>query len=346
MAKKKNGTPKLTRLIGILVELNNREWISASEIADKFSVSLRSVYRDVSELQNMGFEIIGTTGTTGGYRLARKLFFTQERDFDIYNNVKAELLVRIGRSTIESNVTDDRLISGMSLTETVYSLKDKLIFDVSDWYWKDSIDSFSTALSRAIQNQRILLLNYKERGSDENQCDRVKPYGMAWKAGSWYLICELLKSGKITRIRTNRILNITETNEKFNYPEAFDINKWWKQELLEFGRGNTEVVLKVRGNTAIQEWLKMEGKPDTVKELDNGILTVKYYVDKWNWLIPTILNYGDCVLVQKPAELRDTIIKMVKTMLCQYDNDKFYNSLQGRFENDDSRERISKSRQE
>lgn len=346
MAKKKNGTPKLARLIGILVELNRQDWVFASEIADKFAMSLRSVYRDVSELQRMGFEIIGTTGTMGGYRLARRLFSTQAKDFDIYNNIKAELLVRISRNTIERHIPDDSLVLGTSLTETVYSLKDKLIFDVSDWYWKDNIDGYSNTLSRAIQNQTNIIISYKERGSDNNMRDCVKPLGLAWKAGYWYLICELGQNKKIVRIRTNRIISIEETNDTFEYPKEFNLNKWWKNELLEFGRGDVEVVLKVYGQSAIEEWLKMEEKPNTVKILDGDILNVKYYVDKWNWLIPTVLHYGDCVLVESPAELRHAIVKTAENMILQYNNRTFKCSNKGGFANDDSRERISKSRQE
>jgi predicted DNA-binding transcriptional regulator YafY len=346
LPKKKNGTPKLIRLIGILVELNKRDWISAMEIAQKFSMSLRSVYRDVSELQNMGFGIIGTTGSMGGYRLERKMFAGQTHDFDIYNNVKAELLVRLGRSTIENIISDNEQTSAPGLTEAVYSLKDRMIFDVSDWYWKDNIDGYSSLLSHSIQNRTIIEIDYKKRGSEENTHDYVKPLGMAWKTGQWYLICDSSEKGAIIRIRSNRIVRIVDTERQFEYPEMFDLNNWWKNELVEFGRGNIEVVLKVSGQPAIDEWIKMYEKPDTVKIINNGILTVKYYVDSWNWLIPTILHYGDSVIVEKPLELQKIIVDTLEAMLFQYKKSKFNNLPKGGFVNDDSRERISKSGQE
>ena len=346
MAKKKNSTPKLTRLIGILVELNKFDWVSATDIADKFSMSLRSVYRDISELQNMGFEIIGTTGAMGGYRLSKKLFADKSVDFDIYNNVKAELLVKLGRSTIENIIPDDNIMADSILTEAVYSLKDKMVFDVSDWYWKDDIDGYSSTLSRSIQNQVLITIDYKERGTEKNTHDHVKPLGMAWKAGYWYLICESERTGRIIRIRSNRIVRIVETDKHFEYPTDFRVDKWWKTELIDFGRGNVEVVLKVAGQSAIEEWMKMEEKPDTVKKIENGILTVKYYVDKWIWLVPTILHYGDAVLVEEPIELRNAIIDTVEAMLLQYKNHIFNEKNNGGFVNDDSRERISKSWQE
>lgn len=345
MARKKNTTPKLTRLIGILIEMNKRDWISATDIAEMFSISLRSVYRDITELQRMGFEIIGTTGVTGGYRLAGKLLSEKGEDFDIYNNIKAELIVRLGRSTIENTLSEEQ-VGDTRLTDTVYSLKDKMVFDVSDWYWKDSIDTYSRALSRSIQNENFIEIDYKERGSDKNLHDKVRPLGMAWKAGYWYLICDSTRKNRIIRIRSNRIVKIVELSEHFDYPSNFHIDEWWKKELIDFGRGKIEVVIKVTGKSAIEEWRKMEEKPDTVKKIKGNCLTVKYYVDNWTWLIPTILHYGDAVLVEKPDELKQEIVTTIETMLYQYKHGKFNDQRKGGFINDDSRERISKSRQE
>lgn len=89
-----------------------------------FSISLRSVYRDIAESQRIGFEIIGTTGVTGGYRLARNLLSDRGEDFDIYNNIRAELPVRLGRSTIK-NILSEEQVGDTRLTDRVYSLKPK-----------------------------------------------------------------------------------------------------------------------------------------------------------------------------------------------------------------------------
>ncbi len=346
VARSKNAIPKLKRLIGILVELNKRDWLSANEIASMFSISLRSVYRDVSELQNMGFQIVGTTGTMGGYRLAQKKTVEHEMELDIYNKIKLELLVKLGRHTIESALQEENQILDKNIPDSVYALKDKMIFDVSDWYWKDSIEGYSCSLSRSIQNQTTISINYKKRGSNENIHDFVNPLGMAWKAGFWYLICDSKYEKSIIRIRSNRILSVVETERSFCYPKGFNLSSWWKKELVEFGRGNIEIVLKVSGQSAVDEWMKMEEKPDTIKVVDQGILTVKYYVDKWNWLVPIILSYGDSVLVVKPIELKEVIRKTIKRTLYQYKVDNFASEQKKGFENDDSRERISKSRQE
>lgn len=346
MSKNKKSTPRLSRLIGILIKLNMNEWVSASSLADQFFVSIRTIYRDISDLQNLGFEITGTTGNSGGYSLNSRLSTQQMHNFDIYNSVKAELVVRLGKKSIEQKMPENTKLENTGLSDIVYSIDDKIIFDVSDWYWKDNIDCYSAYLSKAIKNQKTLKINYMERNTSQIHSLEIDPLGMAWKAGYWYLIFKDCRKNVISRLRTNRIVKIEETNESFDYPSGFNLNSWWKNELIEFGRGNIKVVIKVSGKSAIEEYLKMDEKPDTKKTRNKDILVVEYYVDNWQWLVPIILQYGASVIVAEPAELRTEIISIINSMMSQYNTDVFENIGGGEYINNDSRERISKSRQE
>src|SRR5436189_2510210 len=57
----------IDRLSAILIQLQSRRLVKAREIADRFSISLRTVYRDVHALEEGGVPVIGEAGT--GYRL-------------------------------------------------------------------------------------------------------------------------------------------------------------------------------------------------------------------------------------------------------------------------------------
>jgi len=58
---------RIDRLAAILIHLQSRSLVRAQDIADKFSISLRTVYRDVKALEEAGVPVIGEAGT--GYRL-------------------------------------------------------------------------------------------------------------------------------------------------------------------------------------------------------------------------------------------------------------------------------------
>src|ERR1700752_4537968 len=58
---------RIDRLAAILIQLQSRRLVKAQDIADKFSISLRTVYRDVRALEEAGVPVIGEAGA--GYKL-------------------------------------------------------------------------------------------------------------------------------------------------------------------------------------------------------------------------------------------------------------------------------------
>lgn len=61
------GMTRLERLLGMALLLSARRRLKAEDLAREFSVSLRTVYRDVRALQEAGFPVVGTAGD--GYML-------------------------------------------------------------------------------------------------------------------------------------------------------------------------------------------------------------------------------------------------------------------------------------
>ena len=50
---------RIDRLAAILIQLQSKRLVKAHEIADKFSISLRTVYRDVHALEEAGVPVAG-----------------------------------------------------------------------------------------------------------------------------------------------------------------------------------------------------------------------------------------------------------------------------------------------
>ena len=73
---------RIDRLSAILIQLQSRRLVKAQQIADKFSISLRTVYRDVHALQEAGVPVIGEAGTgyslMEGYKLPPVMFNADE----------------------------------------------------------------------------------------------------------------------------------------------------------------------------------------------------------------------------------------------------------------------------
>lgn len=60
---------KVDRLMSIVLILLDKERISAQELADRFEVSLRTIYRDIDAIDLAGVPIRSTPGVGGGLKL-------------------------------------------------------------------------------------------------------------------------------------------------------------------------------------------------------------------------------------------------------------------------------------
>src|SRR6195952_2114515 len=73
---------RINRVSAILIQLQSRRVVKASDIAARFNISLRTVYRDVKTLEEAGVPIIGEAGVgysiMDGYRLPPVMFTKEE----------------------------------------------------------------------------------------------------------------------------------------------------------------------------------------------------------------------------------------------------------------------------
>src|SRR3982751_2500502 len=73
---------RLDRITTILIQLQSRKVVKAQDIAERFNISLRTVYRDMRYLAEAGIPLIGEAGVgysiMEGYRLPPVMFTKEE----------------------------------------------------------------------------------------------------------------------------------------------------------------------------------------------------------------------------------------------------------------------------
>ena len=73
---------RFDRITAILVQLHTRRVVKAQDLAERFEISLRTVYRDMRSLEEAGVPIVGEAGIgyslMEGYKLPPVLFSKEE----------------------------------------------------------------------------------------------------------------------------------------------------------------------------------------------------------------------------------------------------------------------------
>ncbi len=81
------------------------------------------------------------------------------------------------------------------------------------------------AVHTAVHDDRMLEIAYRVPGGGRaEQC--VAPYGLAAKAGAWYLVCAA--QGRMRVHRVADLLDARVGEERFERPEGFDLVTFWQ----------------------------------------------------------------------------------------------------------------------
>ena len=211
---------RLERISAILVKLQSRPVVTASEIAEQFGVSLRTVYRDIRALEESGIPVGGEAGVgyslVDGFKLPPLMFNTEEA----LSFLVAEKLV----SHQTDGDTYGLFRSGMDKIRAVLKTAEKDILHHFDQYIRIS-GSYSAPpaipgnvlqpLLKGLLNKKQLLMTYRAGYNHQVTERTVEPQGMFFSRGIWYVLawCKLRRDYRTFHL--GRIVHLSLTENDF-----------------------------------------------------------------------------------------------------------------------------------
>jgi predicted DNA-binding transcriptional regulator YafY len=211
---------RIDRLHAILTHLQSKKKVKAQAIADRFHISLRTVYRDVKALEESGVPVIGEAGSgysiMEGYRLP-PVMFTQEEAAALL--LGGKLTQQMTDASVQKQF-DNALYKINAILRTadkeyVNKLDSQVAVSPLHPIAAPDPDAHLFTLQKAIAEQYILLLQYESNYKEEKTERLVEPIGLWHYSHSWHLIawCRLRKGYRDFKISRIRRLQIKE--EKF-----------------------------------------------------------------------------------------------------------------------------------
>lgn len=236
-----HGGVRADRLVAVLLLLQRREQVTASEVARELEVSERTARRDLDALAMAGVPVYSLQGRGGGWRLlggartdlsgltaseARALFLVAGPASTATPAVKAALRKLVG--ALPEPIREQAEAAATSVV-------------VDQRRWGSSpleprpprfLDEIQEAVIRGVQ----VRLGYLDRKGSETE-RTVHPLGIVAKGPTWYLV-STTEAGRRT-FRIDRVTSVESTDDPVRRPEGFDLAESWREIADEVDRKRT-----------------------------------------------------------------------------------------------------------
>ncbi|MFD5463493.1 helix-turn-helix transcriptional regulator [Kitasatospora sp. NPDC127059] len=306
---------RASRLVNLLLLLQNRDRMTARQLAGELEVSVRTVYRDVEALAAAGVPLYGEAGHAGGYRLVDG-YRTRLTGLTA-DEAQAAFLAALPGTAADLGLGEAlaaaqlklRAALPAELREHAGRIQERFLLDAPGWYGHADETPHLAAVASAVWARRAVLLRYRRWRAPEEIERRVEPYGLVLKAGRWYLVAGG-PSGTRT-YRVDQIIELSDPGGEFAVPEGFDLPAYWRTYLADFhARLHTGQALVRLTPEGARRLGVTPGEGDWTEVL--------VPIESVDHAHGEFLRLGAEVEVLEPAELRERIAGTVRTLAARY----------------------------
>jgi predicted DNA-binding transcriptional regulator YafY len=312
-----------TRLISIILMLQSRGTLKASELAEELDVSERTIHRYMGMLDEMGIPIYSERGPYGGFSLVRgyklpPLVFTPEEATVLY--LGSELVRDVwGASYHDAAVAATAKLDNVlpdALRQEVEHARRGLV--VTGWLrrdygpWAPILDDLRRCVARRRQ-VRLVYQSFRQEVTERI----VDPYALALQWGNWYLAGHCHLRGDLRTFRVDRIRQAEPTGETFEIAVGFDARDYLQRMVQE--RPATYYRVAVRFDPEVAHIVR-ERREDwqDLSEEGDGTVTLTFEASELAWPCRWVLTYQDKATVLGPPELVAMVRDAARTIAARY----------------------------
>lgn len=313
---------RIDRLTAILIHLQTKRVVKAEEIADRFELSLRTVYRDMKALMEAGVPIGSEAGKgyfiVEGYHLP-PVMFTQD---------EASAMMMAGKLVDRMTDQSVRIAFNGAL------LKIKSVLNEAE---KDHLESlqnhievlrpatslsaeqggFLTDLQRSIASKLVITLAYFSNNQNELTLRDVEPIGLFYYSSAWHLIAWCRLRNGFRDFRCDRIKELKNTSEVFDARNISTMQEYFnslqnaniemKEACVLFGKKEAALVNNSKHYFGFVSEQEVDGQ-----------IRMKFLTADFSMMARWVLSYGSGVEIESPEELKSLIISLVEELQDHY----------------------------
>ena len=225
-----NDTKRLSRLVAILTQLQTKRVLTSSKLAQKFGVSVRTIYRDIRALEEAGVPILTEEGKgyalMEGYKIPPVMFSESEANALI---IAEQLVLKSRDASLIKDYSEavDKIKAVLQQAEKDKAnlLSDRTKFDnIIDF----QINSNSlSALQNALTNFYLARIAYTNAEGISSE-RIIEPFALLSTLESWLLVAYCRSRKEFRFFRLDRIGRLEILPEKFT-PHKMTLQEYFEK---------------------------------------------------------------------------------------------------------------------
>jgi predicted DNA-binding transcriptional regulator YafY len=297
----------------LLLQVHER--MTAAQLADRLSVSERTILRDMDVLSGAGIPVLSERGAGGGWRLiegyrTRLTGLTAEEVHSLFFARPPDALAELGlKEASESAWLKLWASLGERAREQAEFVRERILVDPRGW--RDS-SSALTALPKLFE---ALWLNRQARFEYESALHEagerlVHPLGLVAKGSVWYLVAT--RTGDFRTYRVSRIGLVTVEPDTAVRPTGFDLASYWEESSNRFREQLPQVNATYRVDPRILRWIRYKGWRVVEQVDEEERVRVRLRFDSEEEVVQLALAHGGDIELIEPTTLRRVVCEAAK----------------------------------
>jgi len=301
---------KINRLLEITTILLNRKTVTARELAERFNVSVRTIYRDVEALSSSGVPVYMSQGSGGGISLLEG--YTLNKTF-LSDSESEGLLLALKTMSVTRYPEIEATLDKIGALFKNSQINDWVDINFAGWCSHPNEQYKLANIRDAIINKTVIGFDYIN--ADGNKSNRfTEPEKLIFNTHTWYLMAYCLKRNAHRMFRLSRIKNVFLTDTHFIERKMLN----GEHEPMQ-GYSTPFTELKLRFSDKILNRLYDDFDERLINRKADGSLDVSVAMPEGEWVYGYILSFGHYVEVLEPEHIREIIRGRLKKALERYE---------------------------
>ncbi len=311
---------KAERLIEMMITINAKKDFTVGELANEFSVSKRTILRDLQELERAGFPLYSEVGAAGGYHILKErilppIAFSESEARAVFFACQALQFYRDLPFEQETISVLKKFLNCLPLDvqNGIAQIQNKIAFWTPDRHCDSPL---LKSIFLITINHHAATIRYSSTYSESTRT--IVPIGLYAMNGLWYCPAYCTSANQIRVFRVDRIKEIIEEKPypKGKYPIPASI-----QEYLEKTEVKNDCHIKIRltdiGVKRCESECLLASGLKTFPT-GGGIIDMDINHTALEWVAGYILPFGSDATVLEPTELIELIQQKINELQQHY----------------------------